>query len=76
MTHWVFDPYYKLVVDGFGVAFMPAYWWNRGRENLPVKLRIESPFCQRVIGLSWKEGHYLSKVAYDFREFVIQYFSR
>ncbi|QUG82492.1 LysR family transcriptional regulator [Bacillus nitratireducens] len=66
----------KLVADGFGVAFMPAHWWEENKINLPVKVRIDSPYCQRVIGLSWKEECYLSNIAGDFREFVIQYFSR
>ncbi|MEW4132187.1 LysR family transcriptional regulator [Bacillus thuringiensis] len=65
----------KLVTEGFGVAFMPAYWWKENRIDLPVKIRIDSPYCQRVIGLSWKEESYLSNVACDFREFVIKYFS-
>ncbi|WP_165365618.1 MULTISPECIES: hypothetical protein [Bacillus cereus group] len=54
---------------------MPAYWWKENRIDLPVKIRIDSPYRQRVIGLSWKEESYLSNVACDFREFVIKYFS-
>ncbi|MDT2172600.1 LysR family transcriptional regulator, partial [Paenibacillus larvae] len=65
----------KLVTDGFGVAFMPAYWWKENKVNSPVKIRIDSPYYQRIIGLSWKERCYLSNVASDFREFTIQYFS-
>ncbi|PQQ47286.1 LysR family transcriptional regulator [Bacillus thuringiensis] len=65
----------KLVTDGFGVAFMPAYWWEENRINSPVKIRINSPYCQRIVSLSWKEGCNLSNVECNFREFVVQYFS-
>ncbi|WP_408891988.1 LysR family transcriptional regulator [Paenibacillus taichungensis] len=65
----------KLVIDGFGVAFMPGYWWKEDRVNLPIKVPINSPYSQRVIGLSWKEERYISNIANDFREFAVQYFS-
>ncbi|MFJ8356064.1 LysR family transcriptional regulator substrate-binding protein [Bacillus paramycoides] len=65
----------KLLTEGFGIAFMPAYWWEENRINSPVKIRIDSPYSQRKIGLSWKEECYLSNVACAFREFVIKYFS-
>ena len=65
---------FKLVLEGFGVAFMPAHWWDEDRKTLPAKLEIENSFSQRIIGLSWKDDHYLSKTAKDFREFAINYF--
>ena len=37
-------------------------------------LPITEPRCQRSLGLAWRQSHYLSQAAQQFRAFVIQYF--
>ena len=65
-----------LVSAGLGVAFMPALSWRQASEATMVRLHISDPICQRTIGLSWHEHHYLSQAAGQFREFVINYFTQ
>jgi DNA-binding transcriptional LysR family regulator len=63
------------VKEGFGSAFIPAFWWDCINMDSLIKLHIEKPDCQRTIWLSWGKEHYLSLAARDFSKFVIEYFS-
>lgn len=65
---------FKLVLEGFGIAFMPAYWWDEDRKTLPVKIEIEEGISERVIAISWNEKHSLTKVAKEFKAFTTKYF--
>ncbi|WP_297633192.1 LysR family transcriptional regulator [uncultured Clostridium sp.] len=65
---------FKLVLDDFGIAIMPEYWWDEERKNLPMKIEIENIYSNRVIGVSWNERKELSEELVDFKEFLVQYF--
>lgn len=65
---------FKLVLDDLGIAFMPEYWWNEERINLPVKIEIEDILGERLIGVSWNKKEKLSKELIEFKEFLIEYF--
>ncbi|WP_096190170.1 LysR family transcriptional regulator [Evansella halocellulosilytica] len=61
----------NLVRAGLGIAFV-------GSCNIDddlVKLKINEPACERTYSLVWKEHHYLSRAAQQFKDFLIQYFS-
>jgi DNA-binding transcriptional LysR family regulator len=64
----------SLVNAGLGVAFMPSPIIKDYTAELPKLLRINKPICQRTIGLAYLEGHYLSKAAWQFRQYIIDYF--
>lgn len=66
---------FKLVLDNFGIAFMPEYWWDKERSNLPIKIEIEDTKAERLIGVSWNEKKVLSKELIEFKEFLIEYFT-
>ncbi len=65
-----------LVAKGLGVGFVPALAWRCIDNLVPVKLSISNPVCQRIIGVAWREEHYLSLAALQFRQFLIDYFAR
>jgi len=65
-----------LVKAGLGVAFLPAVSWRVGGELGPAPLHIAAPTCQRTLRLTWRDDRYLSVAAQQFREFVIEYFTR
>ncbi|MDQ6596590.1 LysR family transcriptional regulator [Bacillus salipaludis] len=65
---------FDMVKLGLGTAFIPAHWWKENNSNLPVKLKIREPVCERVIGLNWVETRYLSTAAQTFRTFATDYF--
>jgi DNA-binding transcriptional LysR family regulator len=66
----------SLVKAGFGIAFIPEYWWEGNYTDSLVKLHIENPTCQRTIWLSWVKERYMSVAARDFSKFVIEWFLR
>ncbi|BCL79902.1 LysR family transcriptional regulator [Ktedonobacteria bacterium brp13] len=65
----------RLVSTGFGVAFGSELNWRNSFDTRAVPLHITDPVCQRTIGLCWREGHYLSQAACDFRDAIIAYFA-
>lgn len=64
----------SLVNAGLGVAFMPSPILKDYTAELPILLHINKPICQRTIGLAYLEGHYLSKAAWQFSQYIIDYF--
>jgi Transcriptional regulator len=65
----------RLVSSGFGIAFATALNWHFAFDERAVPLRITDPQCSRTIGLCWREDHYLSHAACDFRDAIIAYFA-
>lgn len=68
-----------LVGAGLGVFLCPRLMVRSAAQRAPLPVRvlpITAPRCQRVIGLAWRETHYLSRAAQQFRAFVIQYFQQ
>ncbi|WHY66029.1 LysR family transcriptional regulator [Neobacillus sp. SuZ13] len=65
-----------LVKQGLGIAFIPEISWNHGTNPFPNKLRIIEPKCRRTIGLGWSKRRYLSDAGQQFRQYVIEYFSK
>lgn len=65
-----------LVKQGLGIAFIPEISGNHGTNPFPNKLRIIEPKCQRTIGLGWSKRRYLSDAGQQFRQYVIEYFSK
>lgn len=64
----------NLVNAGLGVDFMPPPDMRDFPVELPKLLRINKPVCQRTICLSYLEGHYMSKAAQRFCDYVTDYF--
>ncbi len=64
----------SLVAANLGVAIIPHL---RGLDlkNL-AELPVSEPICQRIIGMAWVEGRYLSPAARRFQEFVLAYFAQ
>lgn len=65
-----------LVQAGLGISFIPKsalQVWPL--ENI-VFLQIEEPVCIREIGLSRHQSRYLSSVAKEFRQVIIEHFQR
>lgn len=61
-----------LVAAKLGIALIPHI---KGLDITEIsQLRVSEPVCQRVIGLAWVEGRYLSPAAIRFREFVQEHF--
>lgn len=65
---------FKLVLDNFGVAFMPEYWWDTDRTNFPVKIELSDVSTERTISLSWNEKNTLTKDLEEFKTFLIHFF--
>lgn len=59
-----------LVGAGFGVALTPK--GSVGRSDLVVSLPVREPPCRRTIGLSWRQGRYISGKAISFRDHVMK----
>lgn len=59
-----------LISVGLGISIMPEI--KEIETNDLVKVPIEDNNSQREIGISWKEGHYLSPAARRFKEFLMQ----
>lgn len=62
-----------LVEAKLGVSLIP-HVFGLDKTNISF-LPISKPNCQRVIGMAWIKGRYLSPAAQRFKEFVIQSFS-
>ncbi|AME06810.1 LysR family transcriptional regulator [Bacillus siamensis] len=58
--------------SGLGVSILPDLK-GLDQSNLS-KIRISWPKCQRVIGIAWIEGRFLSPVAETFKQHVIEHF--
>lgn len=64
----------NLVRAGLGVAFVGAC---KGDAETPlIKLRIDSPVCQRTFHIAWLENRYLSRAALQFRDFLVRHFAK
>jgi DNA-binding transcriptional LysR family regulator len=61
-----------LVGAGFGVALVPSSSVDHSPDV--VSLAIRTPECRRVIGLSWRQGRYLSLTTRLFRDYIINSF--
>lgn len=64
-----------LVNAGLGVSFVPSPFMRDYPSKLPKLLRIDNPVCRRTISLAYLEGHYLSKAARQFRQYIRDYFN-
>ncbi|MDF2519442.1 MAG: LysR family transcriptional regulator [Clostridia bacterium] len=64
----------NLVKAGLGVTFVSSTVEKNYQGVLPKLLRINKPVCERTISLSYLEGHYLSKAAQQFRQYLIDFF--
>jgi DNA-binding transcriptional LysR family regulator len=61
-----------LVAAKLGIALIPKI---RTFELLGIsQVHISEPKCQRVIGMAWVEGRYVSPAAKHFKEFVLEHF--
>lgn len=63
-----------LVAAGLGVALIPRS--AAPREARAAWLHVTEPRCERTIGIAWIDNRYLSAVATQFRDFVIDSFSK
>ncbi|PKG23472.1 LysR family transcriptional regulator [Niallia nealsonii] len=62
-----------LVAAGLGVSILPAL---KGMDlNKIIKIPINSSKYNRVIGLAWINGRYLSPAALQFKNFIINHLS-
>lgn len=57
---------------GLGVSLIPNI---KGLNEYNVsKIRVSEPICERRIGVSWVGGRYLSPVANQFKNYLVEYF--
>jgi len=62
----------RLVAAKLGIALIP---YLKGLDMTGiVQLHVSEPICQRVIGMAWVEGGYLSPAAKSFKQFVLDHF--
>ncbi|MFE4145118.1 LysR family transcriptional regulator [Peribacillus sp. YIM B13472] len=62
-----------LVAAGLGISILPTL---KGTDQSEIsQIRVQWPQCQRVIGVSWVEGRYLSPAVRQFKQFVFDHFS-
>jgi DNA-binding transcriptional LysR family regulator len=62
------------VAAKLGVALIPPV---KGLDMTKIsRLPITEPCCQRVIGMAWMEGRYLSPAAKRFRQFVLEHYEK
>ena len=66
----------KLVEMGLGVSFRAALTVIGVTQPRTVQLRIIEPDCRRTIGIALHKRHSFSQVALDFKQFIIDYFSK
>ncbi|MCY9093301.1 LysR family transcriptional regulator [Bacillus mojavensis] len=60
------------VAAGLGVSILPDF---KGLDQTNIaKVRISWPRFERTVGLSWIEGKYLSPVAENFKQYIINQF--
>ncbi|MEW5066409.1 LysR family transcriptional regulator [Bacillus subtilis] len=61
------------VAAGLGISILP---YLKGLDQSKItKIRVSWPECQRVIGIAWIKGRFLSPVAETFKQYVISHFS-
>ncbi|WP_413155054.1 LysR family transcriptional regulator [Bacillus subtilis] len=61
------------VAAGLGISILPDL---KGLDQSKItKIRVSWPECQRVIGIAWIKGRFLSPVAQTFKQYVISHFS-
>ncbi|KAF2428544.1 LysR family transcriptional regulator [Bacillus subtilis] len=61
------------VAAGLGMSILPDL---KGLDQSKItKIRVSWPECQRVIGIAWIKGRFLSPVAETFKQYVISHFS-
>ncbi|MGG0775356.1 LysR family transcriptional regulator [Bacillus rugosus] len=61
------------VAAGLGISILPDL---KGLDQSKItKVRVSWPECQRVIGIAWIKGRFLSPVAETFKQYVISHFS-
>ena len=61
-----------LVAAKLGIALIPKLRPVEIEEI--AQIHVAEPKCQRVIGMAWVEGRYLSPAARHFQEFVLEHF--
>ncbi|HWO95676.1 MAG TPA: LysR family transcriptional regulator [Bacillus sp. (in: firmicutes)] len=62
-----------LVAAGLGVSILPDL---KGVDQSKLaQIRIRGRKCQRVIGIAWIQGRYLSPATQQFKQFVMDHFS-
>ncbi|MCH5584829.1 LysR family transcriptional regulator [Shimazuella sp. AN120528] len=64
-----------LVQAGLGISFVPKSAQAQSPENV-VFLQIEEPVCIREVGLTRHQNRYLSSVAKEFRQLIIEHFQK
>jgi DNA-binding transcriptional LysR family regulator len=63
-----------LVAEGLGVSLIPGI---KGLDKSKIcQIPVQWPKCQRVIGMAWIEGRYLSPASKQFKVFVKDYFTK
>ncbi|MEN1966701.1 LysR family transcriptional regulator [Lentibacillus sp. N15] len=63
-----------LVGAGLGVSIIPDI---KGLDQTKLsRLHVKWPKSERVIGIAWLDGGYLSAAAIRFKEFVVDYFKK
>lgn len=67
-----FEVMSSFVLRGMGVAFLPN---SVKREDSPLRFIPIIPECLHSFRLWWHKDRYLSKAAYLFRDFLIQYYA-
>ncbi|MEG7336040.1 LysR family transcriptional regulator [Bacillus sp. 0102A] len=61
------------VAARLGISILPDL---KGLDQSKItKVRVSWPECQRVIGIAWIKGRFLSPVAETFKQYVISHFS-
>ncbi|WP_040413487.1 LysR family transcriptional regulator [Desulfosporosinus sp. OT] len=61
-----------LVAAKLGIALIPKI---RTFEMMGIsQVHVSEPQCQRIIGMAWVEGRYVSPAAKHFKEFVLEHF--
>jgi DNA-binding transcriptional LysR family regulator len=62
------------VSAGLAVAFVPSYFLKyRNYPNI-TSVKVDEPGFQYTIAVAWKEDHYCSMAATEFRTFLIEYY--
>lgn len=65
----------NLINAGLGVAFLPEPTLRDFSAELPKLLHVNNPVCKRTFCLSYLDGHYLSKAAQQFYQYITDYFN-
>ncbi|MED2946262.1 LysR family transcriptional regulator [Bacillus subtilis] len=61
------------VAAGLGISILPDL--KSLDQSKITKIHVSWPECQRVIGIAWIKGRFLSPVAETFKQYVISHFS-